>query len=675
MGKMAGRPSTNFFARQEQARNNCRKLSLLFVLAVICIIAAVYFAFRLICYINLITNIFNVTRPSDNPGRVGSFLWWDPATFILVFITVTLFILIASMIKMRHLQKGGGAIAEMLGGRCVSEKTNNPAERRLLNVVEEMAIASGIPVPLAYILDKEKGINAFAAGLSINDAAIAVTQGALDRLSRDELQGVIAHEFSHLLNGDMRLNIQLIGIIYGILIIGIIGGEILENHRISSKSIVLFIGGALLTTIGYIGTFAGRLIQSAVSREKEFLADASAVQFTRNPLGLACALKKIGGYIYGSQITPATAKQASHLFFGESYINILFPDFLATHPPLITRIRLLDPTFDGTFPDVKDSVQTLQPMRPEAAVSGTDQLSAALPRSQPVEHLRQEPGVSCYGITAKAPDIIDQVGNPTGDNLGRGSAILALIPEQIKTNLNTPGGAAAIIYALLMGDQCPEQEIQLNALARSLVMPGSKDDFLRLCDLTRNLQDDWKLPLIELAMPSLRGLTMMERRNFLEIIDSLIRADEKITLSEFSVQWIVQQYLGREKEKIFGKTSFFHISQVGYNILVILRTLANAGNKGNAEAARLAFNGGVARIPELACKNPDYYYTENINFAEINTALKKLACSSFKIKQALVDACAHCAFADKTIAVAEAELLRVISLALHCPLPPFTPDK
>jgi hypothetical protein len=203
---------------------------------------------------------------------------------------------------------------------------------------------------------------------------------------------------------------------------------------------------------------------------------------------------------------------------------------------------------------------------------------------------------------------------------------------------------------------------------------GNKDEALRLCNLTENLPEDQKLPLVELAMPQLRSLTAIERRNFLEIINSLIRADEKTTLFEFSLQWIVQQYLIPENEKIFGETTFFDVSQVGYQILITLRALANAGNMGNADAARLAFSAGVERIPELACKNPDYSYTENINFAEINTALKKLAYSSFKIKQMIIDACAHCAFADETITVAEAELLRVISLALRCPLPPFLPQ-
>ncbi len=654
---MTDRRSTNFFARQEQARSNCRNLVVVFIVAVLAIITTIYFAFRLICYIHLTTNVFTVSEPIANYTQHNSFAWWDAAIFIMVFIGVTLFILAASVIKMRQLQKGGGAVAKMLGGRCVSKSANIPAEQQLLNVVEEMAIAAGIPVPEVYILEKEAGINAFAAGLTINDAAVAVTQGALEKLTRDELQGVVAHEFSHILHGDMRLNIQLMGIIYGVLIIGIIGGEILDNHRISSKSIVLFIAGLLLTIIGYIGTFTGRLIQSAVSRQKEFLADASAVKFTRNPLGLASALKKIGGYIYGSQITSPTARQASHLFFGKSCKDYLFADFLATHPPLTERILLLDPSFDGIFPQVGSGNKTFSPTHDNG------ELITDMSKPRPLSS-------GLMPVTAKAADIVDRVCSPNLGNLSRASDILSSIPQQLKDLLNTPAGSAAAIYALLTGSTCAERKLPLKAVDPSLAALGSTEDFLSLCKLAADLKDEQKLPLVELALPSLRNLTVMERKNFLEIVDLLIHADGKITLFEFSLQWIVRQYLSNN-EKILEKTVYFHISQVGYHILIILRALATAGNMGNTDAARRAFNAGAARIPELACKTPDYYYTEDINFTEVNTALKKLDSSSFKIKQLIVDACAHCAFSDKTVTVTEAELLRVISLALHCPLPPL----
>jgi Zn-dependent protease with chaperone function len=657
----ANRRSTNFFERQDEARSNCRNLVLLFVIAVLCIIVAIYFAFRLVRYIYIITEVIKVTNHAGSLGKTTGFAWWDPASFIIVFIVVSLFILIASLIKLQQLQKGGGAVAEMLGGRLVPNNTSDRAERQLLNVVEEMAIASGIPVPPVYILDREDGINAFAAGLTINDAAIAVTQGAVDVFTRDEMQGVIAHEFSHILNGDMRLNIQLIGIIYGILIIGIIGGEILESHRISSKSIVLFLAGILLVIIGYIGTFAGRLIQSAVSRQKEFLADASAVKFTRNPNGLASALKKIGGYIFGSEINSATAKQASHLFFGESHLDTLFPDFLATHPPLFERILCLDPSFDGIYPKVTKGVAHYEP---------------PLPRISPIE---MSPAAAStlagLSLTAKAIDIVDLVGKPAATHLDRSAVLLTSIPDKIRQELKTPADAANFIFALLLGKDCRERELQLEAIARASAIAGNKDEALRLCSLTENLSEDQKLPLIEIALPQLRSLIAAEKRNFTDTIDSLIDADGKVTLFEFSVRWIIQQSLTGEAGKLFGETAFTQISQVGYQTLTILRVLANAGNTGNADAARLSFNDGLERIPELACKNTDYFYTENINFAEINTALKKLTCSSFKIKQVIIDACAHCAFADNSVTTPEAELLRVISLALGCPLPPFLPKQ
>ncbi|MEN6621603.1 MAG: M48 family metallopeptidase [Smithella sp.] len=645
---------TNFFARQMQAGRNCRKLCLFFAFAVFCIVIAVYFAFRLVCYINLITNI---TESSLRLAKSSPFLWWNPTTFILIFITVSLFIFTASLIKMQQLQKGGRIVAEMLGGRLVSNSTNIPAERQLLNIVEEMAIAAGLPVPPVYILDKEKSINAFAAGLTINDAVIAVTRGTLDQLSRDEIQGVIAHEFSHILHGDMRLNIQLMGITYGILIIGIIGGEILENHRISSKSAVFFIGGLLLTIIGYIGTFAGRLIQSAVSRQKEFLADASAVKFTRNPSGLASALKKIGGFIFGSQIISAKARLASHLFFEKTGTDILFSELLATHPPLIERIRLLDPSFDGIFTKVQGNAQTFH----------------TLPQENPISGIVQPDSGKYLQPAAKAPAIINYVGSPTSGNLEYSSALRASIPEELNDLLKTSEGAAFLLYALLLGNDSKSKELQLNILQKSVISGAEKVSIIY--DSVAVLKDDQRLPLVELAMPSLRGLSAKERKNFLDIIDCLVRADEKITLFEFCFQWIVRQYLVYEKERILGQSEFSHISQVGYQILILIRTLANAGNMGNAEAAHKAFNAGVAQIPELACKNPDFYYSEKINFAEMNTVLKKLSGSSFKIKQLIIDACAHCAFEDKTFTIVETELLRIISLALHCPLPPFVPQE
>jgi Zn-dependent protease with chaperone function len=560
--------------------------------------------------------------------------------FFFIAAVVTLFILIASLMKMNMLQKGGGAVAEMLGGRLIPKASNDPAQRQLLNVVEEMAIASGIHVPQVYVLDGEKSINAFAAGLSLSDSAVAVTRGALEQLSRDELQGVIAHEFSHILNGDTRLNIQLIGIIYGILVIGIIGGEVLEHYRLSARYLIVFFSGILLAIIGYAGSFMGRLIQSAVCRQRELLADASAVQFTRNPQGLANALKKIGGYAYGSQIKSVAAAQASHLFFGESHRSGLFTGFLATHPPLEERIRLLEPAFDGKFTIIK----------------------AAL-----------EPFAGTPLVATKPADIVNRIGNPNKDDFGHSLTLLALIPGQIRQALNTLQGAASVICALLLGNNCNERATQLNALQRTMVLHGNIEETTRFCDLINNLPQDIRLPLVEIAMPSLRSLTGMEKRNFLIVINALIMADNQVTLFEFTVQWMLNKLLS-ETEDVSSKVNFFSYSSIGLDILTILRALACAGNIGNEEKARLAFAAGVERIPELAIKKPDFSYEENIAFLKVSNSLKQLSYASFKIKQSVIDACAHCAFADKTITANEAELLRVVSLAMNCPLPPFLPQ-
>lgn len=631
--------STNFFQRQAQARKSCRNLIILFILAVLLIAIIMSFALRLIWILFVAHQAFLPYSGSQYYyHKLHDFIFFDPVSFFLIALAVILFILIASWIKTIHLQKGGGEIALMLGGRLLINHTDDPAERQLLNVVEEMAIASGIPVPLVFVLDNERSINAFAAGFTLYDAAIAVTSGTLDQLTRDELQGVIAHEFSHILNGDMRLNIQMIGILYGILVIGIIGSEIIEHRNITGKTgIVLITAGILLGIIGYIGTFMGRLIQSAVSRHKEYLADASAVQFTRNPMGLASALKKIGGYVRGSRINSAKAKQARHLFFSESHPDELFP-FLDTHPPLEDRIRLLEPTFDGKFTKIKAA----------------------------------EPLPVTPFIATKPADIINRVGNPSKDDFGHSLALLALIPGQIRQALNTPQGSATVICALLLGNNCNEKATQLNALQRAIALHGNVEETTRFCDLINNLPQDIRLPLVEIAMPSLRSLTGMEKRNFLIVINALIMADNKVTLFEFTVQWMINKLLS-DTEDISSKVTFFSYSPIGLDILIILSALACAGNIGNEGKARLAFIAGVERIPELASKKPDFSYEQNIAFLKVGSALKQLNYASFKIKQSVIDACAHCAFSDQTITVSEADLLRVISLALSCPLPPFLP--
>jgi len=332
----------DFFEQQGKARKKTKVLVVYFALAVACIIASIYIASLLIFYAT--------SAQQQQPGAPPSDLvLWDPKLFLSVVLGTLGVVIIGSVYKTLALAKGGSAVAESLGGRLLPADPDDPDERQLRNVVEEMAIAAGVPVPKIYVLPDEQGINAFAAGHTPQDAAIGLTRGSLTLLSRDELQGVIGHEFSHILNGDMRLNLRIMGVIFGIVCLSVIGRVLIYSRgggrNRQGGNPLMYLGLALIV-IGGIGLLFGRLIQAALSRQREFLADASSVQFTRNPAGLSGALQKIGGA--GSRIDSPHAGEASHLFFGNGLGKPLLGAF-ATHPPLAERIRAIDPAWDGKF--------------------------------------------------------------------------------------------------------------------------------------------------------------------------------------------------------------------------------------------------------------------------------------------------------------------------------------
>ena len=353
----------DFFARQDHARRQTVKLLVLFAISVAVIIAAVYF----VAVLAIHGSGGGYTRVGPH-GRMSitPMSYWDPSVLLAVAFGTGVVIALGSLYKVAELASGGEVVAQMMGGRPVDPQSTDPAERRLLNVVEEMALASGVPVPPVYVMDNEPSINAFAAGHQPSQAVIAVSRGCLEYLTRDELQGVLGHEFSHVLNGDMRLNLRLIGIVFGILSLSIVGYYVMRSagwagssrdrdDRGGSGSAIFFVGLALFV-FGYLGVLLGNIIKAAISRQREFLADASSVQFTRNPAGLAAALKKIGGLAEGSRIRDAHAQEISHMFFGDAFAGSFF-NLFATHPPLEERIRLLDPNFDNTFTPTEPVVE------------------------------------------------------------------------------------------------------------------------------------------------------------------------------------------------------------------------------------------------------------------------------------------------------------------------------
>ncbi|EUA18996.1 peptidase M48 family protein [Mycobacterium kansasii 662] len=321
----------NFFDHQRAARSSTLKLVLLFIVAVVAMVA----------FIDAAAAVAMTYQRADPSAVLG----------VVVGVTaVTLLIIAGGMItKTVALRQGGAAVAASVGAVQVDPTSSDPQLRRLVNIVEEMSLASGVPAPRLFVLAGEPGINAFAAGFTPADAAITVTSGALAQLNRDELQGVIAHEFSHILNGDMRLNIRLIGLLNGILLIGLTGMRVLQfggGRGSSSKNgAPIWMVALAMMVLGFIGVFFANIIKAAVSRQREWLADASAVQFTRQTAGLVGALKKIAGVASGSALRDArSATEVSHMLFGEGRRS--FRAWYATHPPLADRIKALDPSFD-----------------------------------------------------------------------------------------------------------------------------------------------------------------------------------------------------------------------------------------------------------------------------------------------------------------------------------------
>ncbi len=628
----------NFFEHQDQARRQTGRLVFLFSLAVAGIVVALYFASRIVLQ-------YGFTK-STGPKMYS---WWDPVDFAVVAAIGLLFILLTSGVKTLSLRSGGGTVAEMLGGRPVQPDTTDPAERRLLNTVEEMAIASGTAVPKVYILDNEEGINAFAAGYTPNDAAITVTRGALEQFNRDELQGVIAHEFSHILNGDMRLNIKLIGVLFGIFAIGIIGYIMLRmggGSRGSRKGVpAIAVGGILLMLIGYIGTFAGRLIQSAVCRQREFLADSSAVQFTRNPGGISGALKKIGGFTKGSRMTSPKAQQASHLFFSQGSKLSLFTGLLATHPPLAERIRRIDPSFDGTYAGVETRA---------AKPAGTGAAGTPLMAFDGSETVMADPSA-----------VTDRIGSPTADDLAIGAALLQAIPEALRLAVTTPTGAMCAVYALLLDPNERQREHQIDKL-RSGEEPEIVEQTLSLHRMTRDLDPRARLPLADLAMPALRDTSFEGSDLFVDRVEMLVTSDKKVTFFEFLMQWMIRFRLEGRPSRI----AFRSLKPLLKDLAVVLGAVARAGYPDDERAARRAFDLGAARVLDPA--RVSLPFVEQVpGFTKVGKAFDRLTRSTFEVRKQVIDACAFTALVDRTVTVEEFDLLRVISASLDCPLPPL----
>ena len=632
----------NFFEAQDDAHRRTKWLVLYFVLAILGVIVSVY---------GLIYLVLSFTGQAVN--------FWMPGLFVATAMGTGGVIGCGSLFKTMQLSGGGAVVARDMGARQVAPYTRDKTERMLMNVVEEMAIASGVPVPEVWIMDDELGINAFAAGTEPGNAVVAVTRGCLQRLSRDELQGVVAHEFSHILNGDMKLNMRLMGLLFGVLMISLIGRMMFQvlrfTHVRSSRNdkgsggivIAIVLMGLGLMVVGSVGVFFGRLIQAAISRQREYLADASAVQFTRLPEGISGALKKIGGQQYGSTVSAAKAAEASHLFFADGG---MFSFGLATHPPLDVRIKAIEKGWDGKFvstelPDV-------------AAGRGGERMSDS----------RLSGMVEGGRVGVVPPPLprqkIDELGEPSQVNIAVGAVLHRGLEDAWLVACRDREEAQALVFGLLLAedDKLREGEVLF-------VKNGAGDDAgelaLRWNHELADLQSAHKIALIDLCIPTLRQLTLLEYDRFIEITQWLIASDGQVNLFEYMLQHVIQRHLDTYfRPQPYQKIKYRDLAALQHETNVLISVLAALGGEDQAQqayAAALEESGSSMLIlTEDAC-----------GLDQVEIALQKYSQATPLVKKQLLRMCGLAVVHDGVVENREAELLRAIADAIGCSIPPF----
>lgn len=641
----------NFFEHQEQARRRSWWLVVLFICAVIAIILMTYTVIAVV-----------LTSGAGEGAEVG---FWHPGLFLFISGVTILIVGGASLYRTASLSVGGSAVASSLGGRLVNPMSSDPDERRLLNIVEEMAIASGLPVPPVYIMDDEPGINAFAAGNSPSDAVVGVTRGALNAFSRDEMQGVMAHEFSHIFNGDMKLNIRLMGVLYGILVIGLIGQIILRGSfyasmarrrdKNNSAGAAIAIGLGLMI-VGFAGTFFGNLIKAAVSRQREFLADASAVQFTRNPGGIGGALKKIRDISHHSVMLNPAAQEASHMFFGQSFSSSLNSLF-ATHPPIQERI-------ERVLPGEADTPASASPSIAQVGAGGV----RGSGRSEGMAAFAGGGGVSRNAAVRNA---VESIGRVTEEHVAYAGSVIAAIPEPLRSAAHEPFAARAVIFALMLDAEPGVRQRQVDTLIR---LEGEQIARLTV-GLHRHLgslAEAGRLPLIDMAIGSLRQLSPEQYRVFRRGVHELMAADKRLSLFE----WMLQRMILRHLEPAFTRAAatpvrYKRLADIGAECALLLASLAWSSHYDVPDAARSSYEAawGVLGLPGGVKMPP----VEACSLTSLDDALKRLNMASPSVKRSIISAAAACITADHEVTASEAELLRAVSDALECPMPPILP--
>ena len=623
----------NFFDAQDKARQASRWLVIVYIVSTVLIVAGVT------------TVIAGALLASD--VRVG------PGTIGAVALATALFIFGATLFKTAVLSGGGGKVAKDMGGTLVPTNVQDPLRRRLRNVVEEMAIASGVPVPEIYVLEEESAINAFAAGFSPGDAAVAVTRGTLELLNREELQGVIAHEFSHILNGDMRLNIRMMGVLFGIMVLGLIGRMVLRGSHRTGISHSRRGGGAIMiiglgfTILGWIGVFFGRLIKAAVSRQREYLADASAVQFTRQTDGIANALKKIGGYSQQSYLQAKDPEEISHMLFAGGIPKLA--SLFATHPPLADRIQALDPAFRETdYPSVVADYVGDSDV-PEHAAGFADASQADMAGDATVDQ-----------------SIAESIGQPGPEHVEFAQKLRASIPTQLYEAAHSPTGAYLLTLSLVMDASHAERQLsiveaRLGAERAAIV----REHF----DALGSIGAVYRLPILEIAFPELKQRPAPKLEFLLDLIRELIEVDGDIDLREFCYYRIIARHLDQAiAPAANARRNRARKSAARQAAVDLIAIVADQGHPDPAERQR-AYAKGLKAFGDWAESVTPR--REGQTVARLDEALDTLGNINAAGRRSLVEAATATIAADGRLTATEAELLRAICATLDCPLPPI----
>ncbi len=654
----------NFFEHQDAARKLTRRFVWMFFLAVVSIMA-------------ILSIVISLALDS-----------FDFATVSLVSLGVFVVVGGASMIRLARLSQGGHVVADMMGARKVNLDTTDFNEKMLLNVVDEMSIASGVTRPAVYVMDDE-GINAFAAGYHADNAVVAVTTGTLNTLTRAELQGVVAHEFSHILNGDMRLNIKLLGVLAGILLIGNLGYFMLRGASFARTSRDSRSGGAALAIlgiaiamiiVGFIGVLSGRMIQSSISRQREYLADASAVQFTRSPDGIAGALNKIRVIPTGSHIEGAHSAELNHMCFGESVSIKFMSGLMASHPPLEDRIKRVNPHFDFNakikMPSHYREHHDLDEQSDHESHAESGQVAAAGisnlagsevhatnvgDGSSSVARSHDVAGAGTMHVSTE--QVMNDVGGLSAEQIEMGQAMRMAIPSELHQALTSEEGSRAVVYCLVLDLERRTREREVN-----LIVEGDNNTVAKQAWALWNSVNDlglaYRQPLLDLAMGVVSYCEKDIRDKMAKTLREIIMFDGKVDFSELIVMLAVSPQLADGAHKI-TRNKHRSIPKLKSELLAVFGLLAMAGSD-NEQEWKTAF--------EVATKHCDLTGSEfpaadQMSFSVLNKAIQKLRGLVPVKKKIVFQACVEMVLCDEEITLREYEMIRLMAKALECPLP------